>query len=308
MKITQSRLREIILEEAILMEQLVQKPKNETSPIDDEILKVLLSISASENLNEALLSDEMKERVRKLVDKLGGGAKAIANVARRLAIPLALVTSIAAGGAAGSYFSSDDASSEDDIELSVKDDSQTELSRLAGSGYGEDYHGLSNQEKINKAWEQFNLDDIERAPVSSEISMFKYAVISSDQIDGNTILPSNGLLAKDYYDVLKEKVQSNPNVELSMLRNMVFGEVSNWLSGTGNQWFKKSGDYNILPPAWSVAHAVYSDLVEESLTDLNEYLETASPEDRDQIYSSLGVNSDQEYYKFYDDQMFKIGR
>ena len=314
MKVTLPRLREIIIEElqAIeefsLIEQMVPKPKNETSPIDDEILKVLLSINANKNLNEALLNDEMKERVRKLVDRLGGGAKAIANVAGRLALPLALVTSIAAGGVAGKYLASDGASSGDDTEISMKDDTKTGISQVGGSGWSEDYEGLSNRERISKAWEQFNLQDIESAPVSSEISMFKYAVVSYDQIEANTILPSNGATAKEYYDHLREKTESNSSVELPLLKNMVFGDVGRWLSGEGNQWFKKTGDYNVLPPAWSVAHAVYADIVEEKLIGLDRYLETANPEGRDKVYSSLGIESEQAYNKFYSDQMFKIGR
>ena len=164
------------------------------------------------------------------------------------------------------------------------------------------------QEKIDKAWQQFDLDRIERAPVSSDVPMFKYAIVSYDQIDGDTILPMIGTTAADYYDYWRQKVESDPNTELPLLKKMVFGDVGKWLSGDGNQFFKKTGEYNILPPDWSVLHAVYADLVEEKMLSLDDYLQQASPEDKEEIYRGLGVKSDQEYSKFFNVQMFKIGR
>ena len=308
MNITEARLFNIIFEELGLMEIAFQRPKNETSPIDDDVLKAILSVKSVDNLNEELLSEDIKDRIRAAVEKLGGGAEAIANVAKRLALPIALVTSIAAGGVAGSYLAGTDASTGDNIELSTQGGGESGISQLAGTGYGEEYYGLSGQEKINQAWDQFDLDRIETAPVSSEIPMFKYAVVSYDQIDGDTVLPMIGATAKDYYEHLRQKVEKNPDTELPLLKNMIFGDVGKWLSGEGNQFFKKTGDYNILPPDWSVAHAVYADIIEQKLVDLDEYLKTADENNKNRIYKNLGVESDQEYYKFYNNQLFKIGR
>jgi len=280
---------------------------NETSPIDDEVLSAILK-SQPTVLKEELLSEDMKDRVRDLVNKLGGGAEAIAKVAKRLALPVALVASIAGGVRAGGYLAGDSTSPDADIELSTQADTKSGISQIAGTGYGEEYYGMSEQEKIDKAWQQFDLDRIERAPVSSDVPMFKYAIVSYDQIDGNTILPMIGTTAEDYYNYWRQKVQSDPETELPLLKKMVFGNVGKWLSGDGNQFFKKTGDYNILPPDWSVAHAVYADLVEEKMFALDDYLQQASPEDKEEIYRSLGVKSDQEYSKFFNTQMFKIGR
>jgi len=280
---------------------------NETSPIDDEVLLAILK-SQPTVLKEELLSEDMKERVRDLVNKLGGGAEAIAKVAKRLALPVALVASIATGVGAGSYLAGDSTSPDADIELTTQADTESGISQIAGTGYGEEYYGMSEQEKIDKAWQQFDLDRIERAPVSSDVPMFKYAIVSYDQIDGNTILPMIGTTAEDYYNYWRQKVESDPDTELPLLKKMVFGNVGKWLSGDGNQFFKKTGDYNILPPDWSVAHAVYADLVEEKMFALDDYLQQASPEDKEEIYGSLGVKSDQEYSKFFNTQMFKIGR
>ena len=280
---------------------------NETSPIDDEVLLAILK-SQPTVLKEELLSEDMKERVRDLVNKLGGGAEAIAKVAKRLALPVALVASIAGGVRAGGYLAGDSTSPDADIELFTQADTKSGISQIAGTGYGEEYYGMSEQEKIDKAWQQFDLDRIERAPVSSDVPMFKYAIVSYDQIDGNTILPMIGTTAEDYYNYWRQKVESDPDTELPLLKKMVFGNVGKWLSGDGNQFFKKTGDYNILPPDWSVAHAVYADLVEEKMFALDDYLQKASPEDKEEIYRSLGVKSDQEYSKFFNTQMFKIGR
>jgi len=308
MQITKSRLCEIIIEEMMVAEGFLKPLKhNETSPIDDEVLSAILK-SQPTVLKEELLSEDMKDRVRDLVNKLGGGAEAIAKVAKRLALPVALVASIAGGVRAGGYLAGDSTSPDADIELSTQADTKSGISQIAGTGYGEEYYGMSEQEKIDKAWQQFDLDRIERAPVSSDVPMFKYAIVSYDQIDGNTILPMIGTTAEDYYNYWRQKVQSDPETELPLLKKMVFGNVGKWLSGDGNQFFKKTGDYNILPPDWSVAHAVYADLVEEKMFALDDYLQQASPEDKEEIYRSLGVKSDQEYSKFFNTQMFKIGR
>ena len=308
MQITKSRLCEIIIEEMMIAEGFLKPLKhNETSPIDDEVLSAILK-SQPTVLKEELLSEDMKDRVRDLVNKLGGGAEAIAKVAKRLALPVALVASIAGGVRAGGYLAGDSTSPDADIELSTQADTKSGISQIAGTGYGEEYYGMSEQEKIDKAWQQFDLDRIERAPVSSDVPMFKYAIVSYDQIDGNTILPMIGTTAEDYYNYWRQKVQSDPETELPLLKKMVFGNVGKWLSGDGNQFFKKTGDYNILPPDWSVAHAVYADLVEEKMFALDDYLQQASPEDKEEIYRSLGVKSDQEYSKFFNTQMFKIGR
>jgi len=308
MQITKSRLCEIIIEEMMVAEGFLKPLKhNETSPIDDEVLLAILK-SQPTVLKEELLSEDMKERVRDLVNKLGGGAEAIAKVAKRLALPVALVASIATGVGAGSYLAGDSTSPDADIELTTQADTESGISQIAGTGYGEEYYGMSEQEKIDKAWQQFDLDRIERAPVSSDVPMFKYAIVSYDQIDGNTILPMIGTTAEDYYNYWRQKVESDPDTELPLLKKMVFGNVGKWLSGDGNQFFKKTGDYNILPPDWSVAHAVYADLVEEKMFALDDYLQQASPEDKEEIYGSLGVKSDQEYSKFFNTQMFKIGR
>tara|TARA_R110002012_G_scaffold252560_2_gene431567 strand:- start:786 stop:1712 length:927 start_codon:yes stop_codon:yes gene_type:complete len=308
MKITETQLLNIITEELVLIEQIVRKPKNETSPMEDEALNVLLSFNTEESLNEALLSEDIKDRIRSAVQKLGGGAEAVANVAKRLALPVALVASIAAGAGAGSYLAGDSTSPDADIELSTQADTESGISQIAGTGYGEEYYGMSEQEKIDKAWQQFDLDRIERAPVSSDVPMFKYAIVSYDQIDGDTVLPMIGTTASDYYDYWKQKVESDPKTELPLLKKMVFGNVGKWLTGEGNEFFKKTGDYNILPPDWSVAHAVYADLVENQLLDLDDYLRDADPETKARIYKNLDINSDQEYSEYFNNQMFKIGR
>jgi hypothetical protein len=219
-----------------------------------------------------------------------------------------LVASIAAGAGAGTYFANNSNASSDDIALSAQDDASSGISQLAGTAYGEEHHGMSRQEKIDAAWEQFDLNNVESAPVSSEVPGFSYAIVSYEQVDNNTILPLLGATAQDYYDYLKQRVDSNPDVELPLLKKMVFGNVGKWLTGEGNQFFKKSGKHNVLPPDWSVAHAVYADAMEEKMTSIVDYTASASPENKQQIYQQLGVDSDEAFDAFVNDTMFKIGR
>ena len=158
MNITENRLREIILEEIQLMEAFLKPHRGETVPLDDKVIKAILSLTSKNKLNENMLTEDMKERIRDLVDKLGGGADAIKRVAQRLALPAVLVASIAAGGMTGAYLAGgDDVGSQDDIELQVQDAEQEEdvfrVKDIAGTYFDqEQFFGMSNQEKIDSAW------------------------------------------------------------------------------------------------------------------------------------------------------------
>ena len=82
-----------------------------------------------------------------------------------------------------------------------------------------------------------------------------------------------------------------------------------WAGGVGGKGnFKKADDGSqILPPDWTVAYTVYADIMEKNTLDLMDYLEN-NPDQRENVYESLGVDSDEEFDKFVKDTMFKIGR
>jgi len=317
MNITEQRLLEIIFEELSLMEGFLKPHRGETVPLDDEVIKAILSVKSKNKLNENMLTEDMKERIRDLVDKLGGGADAIKRVAQRLSLPIVLVASIAAGAAAGGYLAGgDSAANQDDIELQVQDAEQEDdvfrVKDIAGTYYNQErFSGMTNQQKIDDAWSNYDISmaALDKAPVSSTVWIYKYAMIPVDQISPDTPLPLMGTTAGDYYNFLKQRVESNPTVELPLLKNQVYGDVGKWAGGVGGKGnFKKADDGSqILPPDWTVAYTVYADIMEKNTLDLIDYLEN-NPDQRENVYESLGVDSDEEFDKFVKDTMFKIGR
>jgi hypothetical protein len=319
MIITEQRLLDIILEELELMEGFLKPHRTkEVTPISDEDLKAILSLTSNKSLNEAILSDQVKDRIKGLVDKLGGGSDAVKRVAARLALPAALVAGIASGVTVGSYLAgSDNASSADNIELAdqgaEKETDSLRMSSIAGSAYDklEQFSGMSNQEKIAKAWEQFDLSPgaIESAPVTSNVWIYKYSMIPADQIQESTILPLAGATAIDYYNLLIKRVESNPNVELPLLKKMVFGDVGKWAGGVGGKkdFVKAEDGSQILPPSWTVAHTAYADLVEKNLIQMIDDHDNY-PDQRDIIYQGLGVESEAEFYNMIKKLMYSIGR
>ena len=311
MNITEQRLLEIILEELSLMEGFLKPHSGETVPVDDKVIKAIIALTSKKSLNEEMLTEDVKERIRNLVDKLGGGADAIKNVAKRLAIPIALVASIAGGGMTGAYLAGgDNAATGDEIELQVQDD-QLGSAGVYGSAYeGEQFSGMSNQDKIKAAWTQYDLSDaaLDKAPVSTSVWIYKFKMVPVDQINNDTVLPLAGAKAIDYYNYLRAQVEANPMTELPLLKKMVYGDVGKWSGGVGGGDFKVAEDGSqILPPDWTVAYTVYADLIEEKTLELVDY-HNENPEDRGALYQQLGVQDEAGFNKFVSDTMFKIGR
>ena len=73
------------------MEGFLKPHRGETVPLDDKVIKAILSVNSKNKLNENMLTEDMKERIRDLVDKLGGGADAIKRVAQRLSLLLVAI-------------------------------------------------------------------------------------------------------------------------------------------------------------------------------------------------------------------------
>ena len=313
MQFTEQQLLNIIFEEIILMEGFLKPHRNETVPLDDKVIKAILSLTSKKKLNEEMLTEDMKQRIRDLVDKLGGGADAIKRVAQRLALPVVLVASIAAGATAGGYLAGgDNAASQNDIELQVQDDDVFRVQDIAGMYYDqEQFSGMSNQEKIDNAWSNYDISagSLDKAPVSSTVWIYKYKMIPADQIDAETPLPLMGTTAGTYYKFLKDRVEANPMVELPLLKNLVYGDVGKWAGGVGGKGnFKVAEDGSqILPPDWTVAYTVYADLMEEKTISLMDY-HIDNPEGRGEPYQALGVQDEAGFNKFVKDTMYKIGR
>ena len=125
-------------------------------------IKAILFVNSKNKLNENILTEDVKDRIRDLVDRLGGGADAIKRVATRLALPVALIASVAAGGGAGAYLAgtANSAADQDNIELQVQDveDDVFRVKDIAGSYYdAEQFSGMSNQNKIDDAWSNYDI-------------------------------------------------------------------------------------------------------------------------------------------------------
>lgn len=327
MKITEQRLFEIILEEveenysaaaganlrAAALTGNRDSPK--TVPVDDDVIRAIVAATSDKKLNEEMLTEDMKQRIRDLVDKLGGGADSIKRVAKRLGLATALVASIVAGGATGAYLADKDSvASSDDIELQAQDDDVDELGfgDVFGSAFaGEEFSGMSNQDRIKTAWSQYDLSDaaLDEAPVSSSVWIYKFKMVPTDQLTNSTVLPLAGATAGDYYNALKDRVEADPMVELPLLKKLVYGNVGKWSGGVGGKgdFMTAEDGSQILPPDWTVAYTVYADLMEEKTLDLLDY-HNENPEDREALYQQLGVQDESDFNKFISDTMFKIGR
>ena len=56
-----------------------------------------------------------------------------------------------------------------------------------------------------------------------------------------------------------------------------------------------------------MAYTVYADIMEQNTLDLVDYL-ADNPDQRENIYESLGVENEEEFNQFVKETMFKIGR
>ena len=322
MNITEQRLLEIILEEIKLMEAFLRRQRTKvTDPIDDDEIKDFVRASnlvrmsrlnkrvTNENLNE-----NIKDRIRALVKREGGDENAIKKVSRSLGIPAVLVASMVAGAMAGAQLAGDqNTSAGADTEISAKQSNsiinKLGLSAIAGQAFnGEQFHGMTNDEKVALAWSKFDVGGAQAAPVSSSVPIFKFAMIPVDQISENTVLPMIGATAGKYYNFLKMRVEANPDVELPLLKNIVYGNVGKWAGGVGGGDFKTTADgRQILPPDWTVAYTLYADLMEDRLISIYNHHE-ANPDQREALYDSLGVSTEDGFFKFISEAAFKIGR
>ena len=119
------------------------------------------------------------------------------------------------------------------------------------------------------------------------------------------------MTAGDYYQYWNQRVQKNPEVEIPLLKKMVFGNVGKWAGGTGTDAnFQKADDgSNLLPPDWTVMHSLYGDIIEDRALDLLQSAKNATPEERAQIYDALpNVQSDEDFNTFINDLLYSVGR
>ena len=181
MNLTEQQLLNIIFEEIVLMENFLKPHRAETVPLDDKVIKAILSLTSNKKLNEEMLSEDVKEKIRNLVVKAGDSAEAVTRVAKRLALPVALVASIWGGAMTGAHIagSGDSAPNQDNTELQVQDD-ELGFADVFGSGIDDEkFHGMDRFEKSKALWGQYDLSEpaLDEAPVSSSVWIYKYKMI-----------------------------------------------------------------------------------------------------------------------------------
>ena len=309
MQITYERLREIVIEELTLVKGALEGPiHDETAPVDDKVIIAILRALPSK-LNERVISEDIKDRIRSAVRQLGGDAEAVKRVAIKVGLPAAIVASMVGGSVIGSQLAAKQNTSQDDIEL-VSQQQDNYFYDFYGSAFdSEEFSGMSNDEKIAKAWEGYDINNATAAPVASQVWGLAYSHIPPNQISDNSILTHSGTTAATYYNKWKERVMANPEVELPLLKKMVFGNTGKWAGGVGGQSNFATGPNNstLLPPDWTVLHTLYADIMEDKAGALYDYHE-ANPDDRAELYASLGVDGEKEFYEFISETMYSIGR
>ncbi len=270
------------------------------SEISDEILAFLFSDEISKLLQDETLNEGLLARAKAIAKKYG--------------IPVALATSILTGAVGGKQFA--------DIQNARNADAAAEQEAEPDPGSYQYYRGekppgyadLSNRESIEKAWTDIESLARARAPVSGHaptmidgnVRSLSFAYIPASELSPDTILPMSLMTAADYASMLESRLQEGDK-EVMYLKRMIFGDTGKWASGTGQEVWKIEGNTVLLPPEWTIAHKVYADAVEERLVAVADYVRD-NPQHHEEIFQQLGVESDTQFYEWFNDQMFKIAR
>ena len=270
--------------------------------ISDEVLALIFSKEIDAILKDSKLHEGMADRAKALAKKYG--------------LPLAVATSLLAGAVGGKKFADYQNMKAADSEVSsAMTVAQPGTYAFHRSARPPGYTELSNRDSIEKAWKDIASLQRSRAPVSGniptlidgEIKTLTFSYIPTQEMTADTVLPMSLMTAQEYREMLEVRLQRRPQ-ELIYLKNMIFGDTGKWASGTGEEHFRIEGDTALLPPEWSIAHEVYANAVENRLTELLDYIETADAEASLEVFQQLGTQNEEQFHEFVRDQMYKIGR
>ena len=284
--------------------QFLKENPQKTQEVSDEVIKLIFSKEINDILKNSSLHENIADRAKSLAKNYG--------------LPIAVATSLLAGTAGGKKFADyQNIKNAAAAEVAAQADAPKpgDFSyHLAKSAQPPGYSDLSNREKIQKAWN--DIQDLPRQPapvsgtapvmIDGELKVLRFAHIPTSEMSPDTELPMSSMSATQYRKMLESRLERSPE-ELIYLKNMIFGDTGKWASGVGEQIYKVEGNYAILPPEWSIAHEVYASAVETRLIELVDYARE-NPEDKQDVYQQLGVENDDQFHEFVNDQLFKIGR
>lgn len=279
---------------------LTESPTSKDA-ISDEVLQLIFSDEISKILNSGSINEGLRDRAQVLAKKYG--------------IPITLALGVLTGTVAGNKLA--DIQNSKNAEAAASQEIEHAPGTFAAhraSSLPPGYSDLSNMDSIQKSWEDISTLQRSRAPVSGvapvmidgEMRMLGFSYIPASEIAPDTILPMSLMPAESYRLMLEERLERRPN-EIIHLKNMIFGDTGKWASGVGEEVFRIEGNSALLPPEWSIAHEVYASAVEARLYEMVDYVKE-SPDLTSKIYEQLGVQNEDQFHEFINDQLFKIGR
>ena len=274
---------------------LAESPLEEKE-ISDDILAILFSDEISALLDSDSINESLQDRAKQLARKYG--------------IPVVMAVSLLTGGLAGHQIAK--------IQNAQPAQAQTQeidpLSAARTSDLPPGYSDLSNKEGIARAWNDLESLERTKAPVTGQaptlvdgqMKMLSFSYIPASELSDDTVLPMS-LMTAGQYRAMWEAQVAQDSQEVLYLKNMIFGNTGKWASGTGNELFRVEGNTALLPPEWSIAHEVYATAVETRVKDVLEYIRQ-HPDSKESIYAELGVENDEQFHEFMNDQLYKIAR
>lgn len=270
-----------------------------TQELSDEVIALLFSDELDDIMSKSGVNEGIRDRAKNLAKKYG--------------IPLTVALSLLSGAYAGQKFA-DFQNARQPAQVADEPQPGDYAYHSAKSSRPPGYSDLSNSESIEQAWADLESLKRERAPVSGEaptlingqIKILKFAYIPADIIPQEAALPMSQMTAGEYRQMLEARLLRGEQ-EIVYLKGMIFGDTGKWASGSGNEQFRTEGNYALLPPEWSIAHEVYANAVEGRVRDILGYVRD-NPESRQEIYQQIGVENDDQFHEFMNDQLYKIGR
>ena len=283
----------------------------------DDILKVLFSAELNSLFKEGL------NEVESLETKMKSYSKRAQFYAKKYGIPLALATSVLAGGAVGPRIADVDASPSKitwGMQAQKEDPSlAAAMQRLAATGHT-GYQDLSNEEAMEKAWEAYSDTDWEYTPKSiggypvttgkgrhTKVQNVKFVYVPADKIEDQDVLPLSLQTAAEYRQQLQGDLEDHPAQSMLRLKDTVFGSLGQWQTGTAEEGPVKFHEgHPILPPAWSIAYDVYTSTLEGRIIDLIVVMDSDNPTAIEMVVSSLGADSPEEASNLLDRELQKV--
>jgi len=268
--------------------------------ISDEVIQLIFSDQINRILEQGSLNEGLADRAKSIAKKYG--------------IPLGIAMSITTGAISAKQFAEFQNARNAEISAQADAPKPGDYAYHRSDSKPPGYSDLSNRESIEKSWE--DISNLGRSPapvtgvapvmIDGNMRMLRFSHIPASELAPDTVLPMSLMTAESYRLMLEERLERGPK-EIIYLKKMIFGDTGKWASGSGNEVYRIEGNSALLPPEWSIAHEVYAAVVEARLREMVNYVKE-QPNLAPEIYEQLGVQDDDHFHEFINDQLFKIGR